>query len=286
MSSLAEDSLSQLRRLPVPRPTLLAGAVFMTAAVILCGLAGNVITPHDPNAQDVLVGTAGPSHLHWLGTDDLGRDVLSRLIVGSRSAILGPVLIAVGAMLFGNAIGLVAGYFGGLTDAIIMRWVDLMYALPGLLVAIVVLGTIGGGYWVAVAVLVVLTIPYDTRLIRGATLEQRSLPYVEAAQALGLGRRRIMFWHIWPNLLPIVVANTFLNFAFALVNLAALSFLGLGAPPGSSDWGRMLSENRTLVFDNPVAALAAGLMIVVTAASVNLIGDGMYEWLSDRGRVR
>lgn len=285
MSEPASLGASRLR-LRVPHPTLLTAAVAVIGVVLLCAFLGDLIAPHDPSEQDVLGGTAGPSHLHWLGTDDLGRDVFSRLIVGSHTAIFGPAIVAIGAMLIGNSLGLVAGYFGGATDATIMRWVDLMYALPGLLVAIVVLGTLGGGYWTAVFLLILLTAPYDTRLVRGATLEQRSLPYVEAARALGLPRRRIMFWHIWPNILPVVVPNTFLNFAFALVNLAALSFLGLGAAPGTPDWGRMLAENRTLLFENGIAALAPGLLIVLTAAAVNLIGDGMYERLSDRGRLR
>jgi peptide/nickel transport system permease protein len=189
-------------------------------------------------------------------------------------------------MLIGNAIGLVAGYRGGFADTVVMRTVDLMYALPALLVAIVVGGVLGGGYWVAIAILIVLFSPYDARLVRGATLEQRGLPYVEAARALGLPPRRIMFRHIWPNLLPLVVANTFLNFAFALVTLAGLSFIGIGVDPGTPDWGRMLAESRTLLFDNPWAALAPGAMLVVTAVSMNLVGDWLYERLSDRGRSR
>src|SRR5262249_50733029 len=160
----------------------------------------------------------------------------------------------------------------------IMRWVDLMYALPGLLIAIVVVGVLGGGYWLAVLLLIVLTAPYDTRIVRGATLEQRPLPYVEAARTLGLRTRRIMVRHIWPTRLPLVIANPFLNFAFRLVTLWALAFLGLGVGPGPPDGGRMLAESRTLLFDTPAAALAPGGMIVITAASMNLIGDWLYEW--------
>jgi peptide/nickel transport system permease protein len=199
---------------------------------------------------------------------------------------MGPILIALGAMLVGNTLGLFAGYLGGLADSAIMRWVDLMYSLPALLVAIVVVGVLGGGYWLAVATLIVLTAPYDTRIVRGATLEQRPRAYVEAARTLGLSARRVMFMHIWPNVLPLVVANTFLNFAFSIVALAGLSFLGLGVGPGTPDWGRMLAESRTLLFQNPASALAPGGMIVLTAAAMNLIGDWLYETLSDRGRAR
>ena len=258
---------------------------FISIVIVLAAF-GELIAPREPNAQNLFVGVTTPSSDFWLGTDDLGRDVLSRIIVGARTAIVGPILIALGAMVIGNCLGLLAGYRGGLFDAAIMRWVDMMYALPALLVAIVIVGVLGGGYFLAVGLLVILTIPYDTRLVRAATLEQRPLPYVEAARALGLPAGRIMLRHIWPNILPLVVANTFLNFAFSLVSLSALSFLGLGVGPGTPDWGRMLSESRTLLFDNPAAALAPGGMLVLTAASMNLIGDWLYEWLADRGRAR
>ena len=267
-------------------PVLIGFSFAFVATVLVFAAFGPLIAPRGPNAQNLLVGVTTPNGDFWLGTDDLGRDVFSRTIVGARTAVIGPILIALGAMVIGNALGLLAGYRGGLLDAAIMRWVDMMYALPGLLVAIVVVGVLGGGYLLAVALLVILTAPYDTRIVRGATLEQRPLPYVEAARTLGLPAGRIMFRHIWPNVLPLVVANTFLNFAFSLVSLSALSFLGLGVGPGTADWGRMLSESRTLLFDNPVAALAPGGMIVFTAASMNLIGDWLYEWLSDRGRAR
>jgi peptide/nickel transport system permease protein len=282
----AELGLTPARRQRRRFPFLIGFCFLVIGVVVVCAIFGSLIAPHDPNQQNLLVGLTPPSKDFWLGTDDLGRDVFSRVIVGARTAIVGPIIIALGAMVIGNTLGLIAGYKGGAIDATIMRWVDLMWALPGLLIAIVVVGVLGGGYWLAVALLILLTAPYDTRIVRGATLEQRPLPYVEAARTLGLRDRRIMVRHIWPNVLPLVVANTFLNFAFTLVTLSALSFLGLGVGPGTPDWGRMLAESRTLLFDNPWAALAPGLMLVITAASMNLIGDWLYEWRSDRGRAR
>lgn len=261
-------------------------ALLVLAAVVACAAFGHWIAPRDPNEQDLLFSLSGPSREHLLGTDDLGRDIASRTIVGARTAVVGPLLIALGAMLIGNVLGLLAGYFGGFTDSVISRWVDLVYAMPALLVAIVVVGVLGGGYFLAVALLVILFSPIDTRIVRGATLDQRSRPYVEAARMLGLPNRRIMLAHIWPNVLPLALANAFLTFAFSIVSLASLSFLGLGVGPGTADWGRMLSDSRTLLFDVPAAALAPGIAIVVTAASVNVIGDWLYEVLSDRGRAR
>jgi peptide/nickel transport system permease protein len=249
-------------------------------------LLGAAIAPRDAARQNLLVGLAPPSGTYWFGTDALGRDVFSRVIVGARAAFIGPLVVALGSMVIGNVLGLIAGYRGGRVDSLIMRSVDLMFALPGLLVAIVVIGAVGGGYWVAVAVLTLLFAPFDTRVIRGATLEQMPRPYVEAARTLGVPGRRIMLLHVWPNVSAVAVANTFLVFAFALVSLAGLSFLGFGAGPGEPDWGLMLAESRTILFVNPAAAFASGGMIILTATSMNLIGDWVFERLSSRGATR
>lgn len=254
--------------------------------VLACAIFGDLIAPQSPDAQDLALGVTPPSGEHLLGSDELGRDVLSRVIVGARTAVIGPVLIALGATFIGVLLGLMAGYAGGWLDTITLRWADLMFALPGHLVAIVVVGVLGGGYVMAIVVLIVLSSPYDTRLIRAATLEQRPRPYVEAARLLGLPGRRIAVQHIWPNLVPLVMASGFLGFAYGLLALSALSFLGLGVGPGTADWGRMLAESLVLIFSNPAGALAPGALIVLTAGSVNLIGDWLEEVLSDRGRAR
>ncbi len=263
---------------------VVAFAVVSVAA--LAAVAGPQIAPHSATAQDLSIGISGPSANHWLGTDDLGRDVFSRTVVGARTAVLGPLLVAFGAMLIGNLLGLLAGYKGGWFDTFVSRYADLVYALPALLVAIVIVGVVGGGYFVAVALLLVLYSPVDTRLIRSATLVQRAQPYVEAARVTGVPARRIMIAHIWPNVLPLAVANAFLTFAFSIVSLASLSFLGLGVSPGTADWGRMLSDSRTLLFDNAWTALGPGIALVLTAASVNVVGDWLFERLVERGRVR
>jgi peptide/nickel transport system permease protein len=267
-------------------PIVIGLCIAFVVAVAVCAIFGHLIAPHDAFEQDLLNTVQGPTSEHWFGTDSLGQDVFSRTIVGARTAVMGPLVIALGAMLLGSLLGTLAGYRGGTSDFAIMRWADLMYALPSLLVAIVVVGVLGGGYWIAVILLMVLTAPYDARLIRASVLEQRPRAYVEAARALGLPSRRIMFVHVWPNVLPIVIANTFLNFAFSLVALAGLSYLGLGASPGSSDWGRMISDNRNLLFENPLAPLGPAMALVLTAVAVNLLGDWAYERVADRGRPR
>jgi peptide/nickel transport system permease protein len=199
---------------------------------------------------------------------------------------MGPLVITAGSFLVGNMLGLLAGYRGGKIDAVMMRWVDLMFAFPALLVIIVVAGALGGGYWTAVVLLWILTIPFDCRIVRGATLEQVPRPYVESAKTLGVSDWRIMFMHIWPNVSPTAVANSFLVFSGSLVAIAGLSFLGLGVSPGTADWGLMVSEGRTLLFANPVGTLAPGAAIVLTATAMNLIGDWLYDLLSTRGATR
>ena len=277
-SSIGEAALVRPRRTPV---TVWIAMAFVAMAIV-CAAFGRQIAPYPPNEQDLLLGDSPPSAEHWAGTDLLGRDVLSRTIVGARTALVGPAVVAAGAFAIATILGLWGGYVGGATDSLVMRWVDFMFALPGPLIAIVIVGVVGGGFWTAVAVLVVLFTAPDTRIVRSAVLEQRPLPYIEAARTLGISRHRIMFRHIFPNILPLIAAYVVLDFAFALVSLAALSFLGLGVPPGTPDWGRMLFENRTILLTNPMAALLPATAIVVTAASINIIGDWTYERMSAR----
>lgn len=261
-------------------------ALVVIGAVVLMALLGSLIAPHDPAAQDPALGVTGPGGGHPLGTDDLGRDVLSRLIVGARTALVGPAIAALLATTVGTALGLLAGYRGGLVDGSIMRGVDLLYALPALLVAIIVVGVLGSGYALAVLVIAVVTCPNDVRLVRSAVLAQRELPYVEAARTLGLRPWRVMVVHLLPNVLPTVVASLLLNFVVALVGLSALSFLGLGVTAGTADWGLMLAENRRLVDVNPWSAVAPALLIVLLAAAVTIAGDRIFDLLSERGRNR
>ena len=257
-------------------PAAIVIAFVIVAIVVICAFFGGSIAPDSPFTQRLQVGDVPPSAEFLAGTDLLGRDVLSRVIHGAWTALVGPVVIAAGAFSIATVLGLLSGYLGGVVDSAVMRWVDFMLALPGPLVAIVVVGVVGGGYWTAVTVLVILFTAPDTRIVRSAVLEQRPRPYIDAARALGVSKTRILFIHILPNVLPIILAYVVLDFAFALVNLAGLSFLGLGVEPGTPDWGRMLFENRTILFTNPVALLLPATMVILTAVSMNLIGDWLF----------
>ena len=255
-------------------------AFILVAIVVICAFFGPRIAPDSPFTQRLDVGDVPPSDQFLAGTDLLGRDVLSRTIYGAWTALVGPLTVAVSGWAIATVLGLLSGYLGGWVDSAIMRWVDFMLALPGPLVAIVVVGVVGGGYWTAVLVTTIIFTAPDTRIVRSAVLEQRPRPYIDAARALGVSKARILFVHILPNVLPIILAYVVLDFAFALVNLAGLSFRGLGVEPGTPDWGRMLFENRTIIFTNPVALLLPAGMIILTAVSMNRIGDGLFERLT------
>lgn len=251
--------------------------------VMLLAVLGPLVAPLDSQEMHLEAVFAKPGAEFVLGTDELGRDVLSRTIVGSRTAVVGALLITAGGLLLGAPLGLIAGYHGGRLDALISRWADFMIALPALLVTIVVVGILGGGLWAAIALLVVLQCPFDVRMVRAITLEQRGRPYVEGARSLGLSRFRIITRHIFPNLLSVIVPNAALTYSISLVTLAGLAFLGMGVSPGQADWGLMVAENRSGLFENPWATLAPAIMLMLLATSISFLGDILYERFQDQG---
>lgn len=268
---------------PKPPASVVISFVYVLLVLVI-GFFGEAIAG-SATAQDLTQVAQAPSSEHWLGTDGLGRDVLARLIVGTKTALLGPFLIAGSGLIISGLLGITAAYMGGWVDTVIMRWVDFMIALPGLLVSIVVVSVIGGGYGAAIVVLSVFNVQGDIRIIRGAALEQKPLPYVESLRSLGFSKPRIMFRHIFPNVSPLLVADAAIDFSLALVALAGLSFLGLGAEPGTAEWGAMLAENQSLLFSNAAAALGPGFAIVFLAVAVNLIGDWLYDRYSAPARL-
>ena len=252
----------------------------------VCALLPHLVAPN-ATQQDILLGLTGtgtPGHL--LGTDDLGRDIVQLTLGGTRSALMGPLVIAFGSMLLGVLFGTLAGYRGGFVDGVVARWADLLLALPAVLLAVVVAGIVGGGYWLTVGVLIVLFSPSDIRLVRGAVIEQKTQPYIESARVLRMPAWRIMYRQILPNVVPVAAANFMLNIAYAIVAMSSLSYLGLGVGPGSPDWGRQLSDGQDILAANPAAIIAPGLMIVLTAAAVNVVGDRLFEILDAKAASR
>lgn len=264
------------RRLPqVIVPFSLACGVLL----VLMALLGDWIAPHDGGQQNLLEPGVGPGSDHWMGTDRLGRDILSRAILGARPALTGPLALALCTIALGVVFGLLAGYRGGWIDAVTMRVCDFLFAIPALLVVLVAVGLFGGGYWFAVALLTVLGAPAGIRLIRSSVMSQRNLPYIESTRTLGASRARVMFVHILPNVIPNVVAVFLLDFVAGLVSLSALSFLGIGSPPGTPDWGTMIAENRSLLDQQPWAAALPALLLIMAAFSATAIGDWAHARL-------
>ena len=267
-------------------------AVLILLGACLIAIFGPQISPKDPNRQDLKVRLQEPGVLNSegqvdfiLGTDGLGRDVFSRLIYGTRVSIaVGFVAVAIGGTI-GTMLGLIAGYFGGRTDDLIMRLADIQLAFPFILLAIMVLVVLGQGVFNLVMVLGIGQWVTYARISRGETISQRDKEYVEAARALGMGNARIMFRSIFPNILaPLIVIASF-NVASVILAEASLSFLGLGVPQSVPTWGAMLAESRDqLIGGKWWLAIYPGLAIMFTVLSLNILGDWLRDFLDPRLR--
>jgi peptide/nickel transport system permease protein len=283
LGALPKTRLTPVRGLAPRRNwSVLASTVLLVAVAVVAAASPLLIgAATSQSILDSLLPPGTPGHL--LGTDELGRDVLMLTLAGTGSAIVGPVVIATGSMLLAIIFGTLSGYLGGTTDAIIGRVVDILLSLPVMLVAIVIAGIFGAGYWVTVAMLIVLFAPSDVRIVRAGVTEQAPRPYVEAAQMLSLSPARIMFRHIVPNVWPLILTNFMLNTGIALVTLSSLSFLGIGVAPGTPDWGRQISDGRSLILDNPAMMLVPAVLIILVTVAINLLGDELGERLRERG---
>ena len=244
------------------------------------------LAPHDPLHGDLGSTLAPPGEGFVLGADRNGRDVLSRLIWGSRTALGGAFVVVLISELIGVPIGIIAGYRGGWFDTIVSRILDIMLAFPPLLLSLAIVAAFGPSLKNVVISLGVLYVPFIARVVRSVTLVQREMTYSEAARAMGYPNRRIIFRHILPNCLgPIIVVST-LDLAYAMLDLAALSFLGLGVQPPTPDWGAMLSEGQGVLLTSPHLSLAAGFMILISVLGFNLLGDGLSDVLDPRQASR
>ena len=280
-----QSSPQHPRLLPLPtrirRAMSGSWAMLVATLILLATVIIGLIPAFNSQAlkQDIVLGAvpAGTDGHVW-GTDALGRDVLMLTIAGARTAIAGPVVIAVGAMAIGLVFGLLAAYTGGWVDWLISRVVELMLSLPTLLLAIVLAGLIGGGYWVNVLVFMLLYAPYEIRLVRSAALSHLHDPFLDAARLLELSPVRILARHVFPVIRPVVGAAMLLDMSNALVSLSSLSFLGLGISPQAADWGRQLSDARDQLFNNPMTAIAPGIAIIVVSVAMNIVGD----WITAR----
>jgi peptide/nickel transport system permease protein len=258
--------------------TFLIG-VGVVAAMTLAAVLAPVLAPYDPDQVDLSAVHAGPSVAHWLGTDALGRDLLSRLIYGARTALLGPLLVVVSSTVLGVLLGLLAGWRGGWLDAVLARIFDVVFAFPSLLIAIMAVALFGKGLVAPVIAMSIAYAPFVARLTRSLVTAERSRPYVAAYRVQGFGGAWIAFRRVLPNVTPIVGAQSTLNFGYVLAELAALSFLGLGVQAPTADWGAMINEAQAgLIGGYVLPAIVPAVAVVVVVVAVNVIG----EELSDR----
>jgi peptide/nickel transport system permease protein len=263
---------------------VIGGAIvlFLLAVAILAPL----LAPKDPNDGELADSLAAPGQGYVLGADKSGRDVLSRLIYGTRTALLGALSIVFISEVIGVPIGIWAAYRGGWVDETITRIWDMLLAFPPLLLAFAVVAAFGPGLPKAALSLGILYVPFIARVVRSVTLVQKEMAYTEAARALGYGQGRIIYRHILPNCVSPIIVVSSIDIAYALLDLAALSFLGLGVQPPTADWGTMLSEGQLVLLTSPHVALAAGLAIVVAVLGFNLLGDGLRDVLDPRQAQR
>jgi peptide/nickel transport system permease protein len=269
-----------LRRFARSRSALLGG--FLIAALLTAVIFAPVLSPHDPLDQSFPRQLKPPSRGFLLGTDEFGRDMLSRIIFGARIA-LGIGTLAVGiAVALGVPLGLMAGYFGGVLDTAIMRTMDVLLAFPYLLLALIVVTLLGFGLTNVMIAVGLVYVPQYSRIVRSVALSVRERLFVEAAHAMGGSNLRIMLRHVLPNCLAPIIVQTTLSLGWAIVNAAGLSFLGLGAQPPTPEWGAMLSSGREYMRNAPWITTFPGLAILFTALGFNLLGDGLRDALDPR----
>lgn len=248
-------------------------------AIIVCCLFAPMISPYTPTEQDLASSLSQPSADHLLGTDKVGRDLLTRLFYGGRTTLLGALGVVLFSVLIGVPLGLLSGYFGGKTDALIGRICDVVLSFPSLLLAFIFVAGFGRGLSNAIFALGIVYVPMLIRLVRSLTLVEKNKTYVEAVQSIGYSDWRIMFRHILPNCVSTITVQITVDMAYAILDLAALSFLGLGVQPPTADWGAMLDEGRNFLLQNPLLALAPGGAIVITVVSLNILSDGIHQYL-------
>lgn len=256
-----------------------AAVVGMVVIIFLIFLAifGRWLMPYDPNYGDMAINKQPPSAAHWFGTDEQGRDIFSRIIDGTRVS-LSVGLQAVGfALVLGTVFGAVAGYKGGKIDTIIMRLMDVMMSIPDILLAITLMAALGRGIDKAVIAIGLVTIPEYARIVRGSIMSIKDSEYVQAAKVIGNNDFTIIFRHILPNVLSPIIVRATLGISAAILNTAALGFLGLGVQPPYAEWGDMLGRARSFIFEAPYMLIFPGIAITITVLAFNLLGDGLRD---------
>ncbi|GBD20524.1 putative D,D-dipeptide transport system permease protein DdpC [bacterium HR28] len=291
ISTLAERStrtrslLDSIRDFLTQSPLNLVGVVLIAVFLFLVAF-GSLLAPHDPVQPNVAVKLQPPSSTYWFGTDELGRDILSRVMSGAKYSLGVAFIILSIAVLVGTIVGLIAGYAGGIVDELLMRVTDLFLAFPALVLAMAIAATLGRTLENTVIALTVVYWPWYARLVRGQVLWLKEREFVEAARAIGASPLRILGRHILPNTLAVVIVQLTLDVGYAVLATSGLSFIGLGAQPPTPEWGTMIAGARTFFREAWWYITFPGLALTLTVLGFNLLGDGLRDFLDPRTRRR
>ena len=257
-------------------------ALVLLTLMALCALFAHFVAPYNPYATDLAQVKVGPSSAHWLGCDENGRDILTRIIYGARiSLTVGFISVAISTTI-GSIIGLVSAYYGHAVDFVLSRVMEMIQSFPSILLAIIFMSVFGRGIENAVIAIALVSIPGPARIIRSSALSAKENDYVVSARAIGCTNSRVMFKHILPNVLAPIIVNATMSVSGAILSLAALGFLGLGVQPPQAEWGYMLSTGRNYIFSATHIVTFPGVAIAVTVLAFNLLGDGLRDALDPR----
>ena len=254
----------------------------LAACLVLLAIFSDHLCPYDPYAQDLSCALQAPSLQHPMGTDTYGRDMLSRVISGARASIFSTFLLVAVISIFGTIVGLCCGYFGGILDAVMMRISDVCLAFPGLVFAMAIAAVLGGGIQNAIIALALISWPKYSRIARGQTLALKNEPYIHAAILAGDNSVQIMVRHVVPNMLGPVLVTAMLDIGTMMMELAGLSFLGLGAQIPMAEWGSMMSSGRSMIQTYPWVVLSPGIAIFISVVIFNLLGDTVRDYLDPK----
>lgn len=264
---------------------MFTASVAVLAVLILVAVLAPVLSPSDPEVLDLSSPLAGTTGEHLLGTDQSGRDILSRLLHGARTGLLGPLLVVGVSTLLGTLLGVVAAWRGGWADSVLSRSMDMAFAIPGLLLAILLVSVVGSGMTAPVIAMSVAYTPYVGRLVRGIARQEKARPYIESYRVQGFSGWNVCLRHLLPNIAPTVFAQSAMNFGYALIDLAALSFLGFGVQPPTADWGAMINEGQSAVQQGAMLpALAPSACIVLAVVAFGIVGEGLADRIARRER--
>ena len=254
----------------------------LAAALLLITIFAKYICPYDPYAQDLTQAMQPPSAAHLMGTDTYGRDMLSRVLIGAQTSISSTFALVAIITVFGTVVGIFCGYYGGIVDSVMMRISDVCLAFPGLVFAMAVAAILDGGVRNAVIALALISWPKYSRIARGQTLSVKNLPYMQASQMAGDSVLQMIFRHVLPNIAGPILVTSMLDIGTMMMEIAGLSFLGLGAQPPVAEWGSMMSSGRSMLQTYPWIVLSPGLAIFVSVVIFNLLGDSIRDYMDPK----